>query len=196
MKETVPRRFIGLTGTFASGKGAVIEAAEKILGKKAAVLSTSDFVREETTRRGLSLERTNLQKVSTAMRQERGFGVFAEIALKRADALSSSVKVVLVDGIRNPGEVEMLRNAVGKNFRLWAVDAPISLRYQRVKSRARAGEHLLSFAEFKASEEKERKGAGAAGQLIDACMALADENIENDGSLEELEKKVAALLRR
>ena len=191
-----PLKFIGLTGTFAAGKGAVIETVKKLLGKKAASFSTSDFVREEAAKRGMSLERNNLQAIANELRASRGNGVLAEMALERAKTLPPHAKIVLVDGIRNPGEVETLRKALGKNFRLWAVDAPIELRYERVKQRARAGEHLLSFTEFKASEEKERRGAIAAGQSIDACMALADDLIENNGSLDELEKKVVALLHR
>jgi len=189
------RKFIGLTGTFASGKGTIIEAVKKVYGNKAASFSTSDFVREETARKGLSLERHNLQAVANEMRAQRGFGVLAEMALERASQLPESMTLVLVDGIRNPGEVQALRKALGESFRLWAVDAPIELRYQRIKARARAGEHRLSFEEFKASEEKEKKTSNTAAQSIPACMALADEKIENNGSLEELEKKVKALLK-
>jgi len=188
------REFIGLTGTFASGKGTIIDTVKKMYGNKAASFSTSDIVREETAKMGLAQERPNQQRVANELRATRGTGVFAEMALERAAKLPASVNLVLVDGIRNPGEVNALRK-FGKNFRLWAVDAPIEVRYQRIKSRAREGEKVLSFEEFKASEEKEKKASNAAAQSIPACMALADGLIENNGSLEELEKKVKALLK-
>lgn len=86
-----------------------------------------------------------------------------------------------------------MRERAGDNFVLWAVDAPIEIRYARVKARARAGEQLLSFEEFRASEEKEKQSANAAGQNIPACMALADELIINDGIVAALEAKVAKL---
>ncbi|NYZ75325.1 AAA family ATPase [Candidatus Micrarchaeota archaeon] len=189
------REFIGLTGTLGSGKGTVLEIIKKQFGENVVSYGTGDFVREEVTRRGLTQDRPNQQKVANEMRATRGTGVLAEKALEKAALLPPSIKLVLVDGIRNPGEVQVLRNAIGKNFVLWAIDAPIEVRYERIRKRAREGEHLLSFEEFKASEEKEKKASDAAAQSIPACMALADGLIENNGPLEELEKKVKALLK-
>jgi len=188
-------KIIGLTGTFASGKSTVIQIIRKTKGDKVAHYSTSDFVREETARRGLAQERENWHKVANEMRATKGAGVLGEIALQRAAALHASVEIVLVDSIRNPAEIAALRKAGGNNFEMWAIDAPIEQRYQRIKSRARGNEHILSFEEFKASEEKEMRG-NATGQNIAECMRQADITINNGGANEELGKKVTSLLKR
>jgi dephospho-CoA kinase len=188
------RKFVGLTGTFASGKGTVIEVARELYGDRVASVSTSDIVREETARRGLSLERENLQRVANELRAEKGTGVLAEMALERASELPEKVKIVFVDGIRNVGEVNFLRR-LGRNFVLWAVDAPLELRYERVKQRKRAKENLLSFEEFKESDARERAGMISSAQMVGACMDLADEKIVNDGSRDQLKERVAFLLK-
>ncbi len=187
---------LGFTGTFAAGKDTAIAIIAKKLGDKAFEISTSDLVREETTRRGLSLERENLRFVSNDMRQKHGVGIFGKISVERINAQRAK-KIVLVSGIRTTGEIEELRKAFGKDFHLIAVDAPIEIRYTRIKQRSRAGENVLSFEEFKQSEEREMKGAeGAHSQNIAATMKMADYTLQNNGSTSQLEKKIAVILKK
>ncbi len=182
----------GFTGTFASGKGTAIEFLAKKYGAQA--YSLSDEVREECRTRGLSVERPNLVKVGNEMREMHGAGYFAR---KVADKIKEDAKypnsLFLVDSIRLPGEVEALREEFGGNFKLVAVDAPIEVRYERIKRRARAGEHLLSFAEFKKSEGIENSRTRWE-QNISGAMAMADCTVVNDSTPRELEKKAAAIL--
>ncbi len=181
---------LGFTGTFAAGKDTAISIIAKKYGDKAFEISTSDLVRQETAKRGLSLDRENLQSVSNDMRLKRGAGIFAKMSVEQINAQRDKT-IALVSGIRTPGEINELRKAFGKNFFLIAINAPIEIRYSRIKQRARAGENVLSFEGFKQSEEREMQGAeGSHSQNITATMKLADVMIVNDSSAAQLEKKI------
>ncbi len=190
------QKFIGLTGTFGSGKGVFAEILQKLCGPgNFAAYSLSDEVREECKKQGKTLERQNLREVANATRKKEGAGVFARRVL--AKALKEKGKsVVLIDSVRAPAEAEELRNALGKRFVLVAIDAPIKTRYERVKERAREKENLLSFEQFKASEEVEMRAKDEFGQSLDAVMKSADEKIENDGTIAEFEQKAKKLLEK
>ena len=183
---------LGFTGTFAAGKDTVISIVASKFPNKSLEVSTSNLVREETAKRNLPLTRDNFFAVANDMRLRFGGGIFGQMTVDRIREHPEK-SVFLVSGIRSIGEVETLRQAFGKNFKLIAVDAPIELRYKRIQARDREGEHVLTFAEFKASQEKELKGE-AHSQNISAVMKMADYTIQNSGSAAELEEKVEEML--
>ncbi len=188
--------FIGLSGTFGSGKGAFAKIVRTLCGKeKFAKYSLSDEVRKECKKQGKTLERENLRSVANATRMKEGAGVFARRVLEKA-LKAKGKSIVLIDSIRLPAELQELRGALGKRFALVAIDAPIELRYARVKKRARAGEHLLSFKEFEKSEEKEMRSKDEFGQSIAKVMADADFKIGNVGTQKELEEKAGKLMEK
>ncbi|MFA6048975.1 MAG: AAA family ATPase [Candidatus Micrarchaeia archaeon] len=189
-------KFIGLTGTFGSGKGVFAEILQKLCGEKNfASYSLSDEVREECGKQGKTLERSNLREVANATRKQEGAGVFAKRVLAKA-LKEKNKSVVLIDSVRAPAEANELRKALGGNFVLVAIDAPIKTRYERVKERARAKENLLSFGEFRKSEEVEMHAKDEFGQNLAEVMESADFKIENAGTKEELEQKAKKLLEK
>jgi dephospho-CoA kinase len=92
----------------------------------------------------------------------------------------------VIDSIRNPREVEFFRKQ--KGFVLLAVDAPIEVRFARVRARGR-DESAATLDEFRRKEELEMAGSETSQQLA-LCMAMADWTIVNDGTIEELRRKV------
>ena len=81
------------------------------------------------------------------------------------------------------GEVKALKNAGGT---LLFVDAPIELRYERVKSRLRDNETELTLDEFRANEEKEMyAGPNDEDYNIRGIGEIADIRIENTLPLEQ-----------
>ena len=67
---------IGLTGTKASGKGAI---SDLLQAKGFIYSSTSDRVREEAERKGLKNYTTkDLQDIGNDLREKRGLGVLAQ----------------------------------------------------------------------------------------------------------------------
>ncbi|HEX5033137.1 MAG TPA: AAA family ATPase, partial [bacterium] len=122
---------IGLTGKNASGKG---EVAQVLKEGGFHYLSLSDLLREELKKRGLEILRENLIHVGNEMRQTYGGGYLADKALQQIDV----DKNYIVDSIRNPREVEVLRRL--SNFRLIHVTAVPQVRFERIKSRNREGD--------------------------------------------------------
>jgi len=194
--------YIGLSGTILAGKGVVRE----LLTKKynAYSFSLSDMLREEADRRGIEKTRQVLTDIADELRLKKGNGALAEMALEKISKMKQHNDVVVIDSIRNPGEVEMLRTALKRHFFLIFVDAPIELRYQRSLERKREGEGGNTFLEFEAEDKKEIRGRsdrlivderGHHGEMIDygvnlgACKRKANKVIINDGALPELEKK-------
>jgi dephospho-CoA kinase len=107
-----------------------------------------------------------------------------QMALERFGAQSETDNLI-VSGIRSIGEVEALVAAGGV---MVFVDAPVELRYSRIKNRARANEHLLSLDEFKDSEhlEFERQDpSDKTVQNIAIVKTLSTVHIDNSATLEQ-----------
>jgi dephospho-CoA kinase len=164
---------VGLTGPNASGKG---EAAKLLVAAGCTAWSLSDIVREAAAAAGLAPSRDNLIATGVRLREEGGPGILAERILSRLTGPS------VVDSIRGPAEVAVLRRAPG--FVLLGIDAPIALRFERSRQRARLGDGA-TLEEFAAKEAREN-AATESGQQILKTMALADRTVVNDGTLADL----------
>lgn len=174
---------IGLTGPNASGKG---EVACYLRGRGFASHSLSDIVREEALRRGLPPEREHLIAVGNTLRAARGPGVLAELILPRLGTLD------VVDSIRNPAEVAVLRTL--PHFLLAGVRAPLELRFERCRRRGRPGDPS-TLDEFRVRELQEQ-GARPTDQQLDATFRLADVVVDNDGDLPRLYAAIDRILDR
>lgn len=181
MEQAKRPALVGLTGTNGAGKGEVAA----YLGRKGyGHLSLSDVLREELAARGLSASRDNLIAVGNELRARFGPDVLARRTM--AKVLGPTV----IDSIRNPREVEFLKRQAG--FLLIALDAPIEVRFARTRARGR-DESAATLEEFRAKEDVEMAGS-ETGQQLARCMAMADRRIVNDGTLEDLWRKVEECL--
>ena len=175
---------IGLTARNAAGKD---EVARYLVDRHGfSYFSLSDLLREELKHKGLPITRENLIRTGNLLRREHGPGALAEAAL---EALRSVENAVVVS-IRNPGEVEVLRRR--GDFLLVGVDAPVALRYQRARERARSDD-AVTLEEFIAQEEAELSG-NENEQQLERVFRMCDRIIINDGTLEQLYAKVEELL--
>ena len=179
---------IGITGWTASGKDTV---GDYLVNKGFKRFSFSDYLREELTRRGIPLTRDNLRNTANAMRHEFGFAFIAEKAVKLINESKNENWVLL--SVRLPSEVEYLRKHL--NFLLLNIFVPDQIRYKRALSRARIGEKDISFDSFIAKEIAERSGQNNS-QEVDRVIEMADQTIENSGTLEELYYKVNTVLEK
>src|SRR3989338_1790589 len=142
---------IGLTGTFAAGKGTV---AEYLIGKGFQYYSLSDELRLLLREKGINPTRDNLIKAGNALRAKHGNGFLAELVIKRLRG-APSVQSSIVDSVRNPGEIAVLKEL--KDFFLVVVDAPVDIRYERAKKR-NSPRDPKTFSEFLVQEKREMKG--------------------------------------
>ena len=130
-------------------------------------------MREEAVRRGIENYTTkDLQDICNDLRNKFGIGVLAKMVLEK---INSEEKIV-VDGIRNPGEIRELENGV-KDFCLISIDAPLELRYERLIRRARPSDPK-NWEDFLVMNKRDL-GIGAEnalneGQKVAECMQMAD----------------------
>lgn len=175
---------IGLTGTNASGKTSILKY---LISKNFEHFSLSDAIRDELSRRDQEHSRENMRQVGNELRERYGPSILAIRTKKKI----KSNKVV-IDSIRNKYEVLELRQI--PDFQLIALDAPIEVRFKRAMARGRQ-ENAVSIETFRLLEEKE-KSKDSTAQNIDQCMNLADFHIYNDGTLEELHRKIDHILKQ
>lgn len=174
---------LGLTGPNAAGKG---EVAALLREQGFSCHSLSDVVREEALRRGRTVSRDDLIATGNELRREGGAGVLAERILPRLGSRD------VVDSIRNPAEVAVLRRL--PRFVLVGVDAPAEARFERARARTGRGDaisHLSAFLAKEAEEDSEEQ----TNQRLSATFALRDRTLFNGGSLQDLKEAVLKLLR-
>jgi dCMP deaminase len=152
--------------------------------------SLSDVIREELSRRGLEPTRERMIEVGNEIRASEGLGGIAD---RLADSLVADRNYV-IDSIRHPAEVDALRAAT-EHFRLLWIDADEKTRLQRIIARKRVGDPN-SMGELRELEGRELGSENPAAQQLLAVRELADDRVENDGSLEELLQNVQSVLER
>ncbi|MFQ5721772.1 MAG: AAA family ATPase [Candidatus Aminicenantales bacterium] len=181
MVKHLKARLIGLTGTNGAGKG---EVANFLRKKGYVYYSLSDLVRQKLRREGKELSRNNLIKMGNELREKFGADILARLVVKKIRGKA------VIDSIRNPKEVEYLRQQ--KKFILVAVDAPVALRFKRIKKRGRE-ESVSTLQEF-IRKEAEEMSNNQKGQQLQNCIKMADIKIVNKSSLEDLYQKLEKLL--
>jgi len=176
---------IGLTGMYCSGKDSV---SEYLANKYGFIHSSlSDRIREELERRGVEITRDNLIKVANELREKFGHAILAERTL---NALKGKEGDYAINSIRHPAEVKELKK--NGQFFLVEVRAPLKMRFERIKERNRE-QDPKTLAELKEKEQLESQQSGP-GQQLTNVIKMADCVVTNDGSLNELYKKLDKLV--
>jgi dephospho-CoA kinase len=176
---------VGLTGTIGSGKNLVKE----ILMRKFNCyhVTLSDVIRGEAERKKPAFNRVTLQEMGNEMRRSYGTHILALLAI---EYLPKDKEMIIVDGIRNPGEADYLRKKFRRGFVWIAVDAPQQTRFETAKQREQHNDPK-NFEEFAALDERDQgKSEPEWGQQVGKCMEQADFVITNDGTQEQLEQKI------
>ena len=71
----------------------------------------------------------------------------------------------------------------------------IKTRYKRAKLRGRIGEHI-DFDTFKSIQKSEERAQSPSGPNVDAVISIADESIQNDGTIEQLHVQIDEFINR
>ncbi len=171
---TAQPQLIGIAGTFSSGKDTIAHFLVDDYGYTH--VSTGDMVRKVATEKYGSIERPVLHKTATELRYANGAGALVSEALKE-------LRPLVITGIRSLGEAKALKAAGGM---LLFVDAPIEIRYERVRSRNRDNETELTLEQFRENEEKEMySGPNDEDFNIRGISEIADISIQNTLPLED-----------
>ncbi len=177
---------IGVTGTMASGK----DTTSAYLQEKGFFhFSLSDAIRAECDKRGLPKDRDTLRNLGNELREKQGADILAKMAIETLAA--QGAKNAVITSIRNPEEIKLLKKQ--GNFIFLAVNAPVELRYERAKSRHRESD-FIDFETFKNQEEAEMAG-GPGKQNLAEVIKMADHILINDGTVEDLRKKINNIIK-
>lgn len=169
------RKIIGIAGAFGSGKSTAANFFES-MGFKKIILSR--FLEEEAVRRGAgNVSRRILQDIGNEWREKYGSSVLAEKALEEIS--EKKLDKVVVDGIRNIGEIEKLRSK--DNLILIAIISDKKIRFERLKRIKRRED--MSWEIFKQLDSRDAGiGERKTGLQVNKCIEMADISIENNGS--------------
>ena len=202
---------IGLVGQNCSGKDT---AANYLASMGFERYSLSDYLREIVEKKELALQdekqknpslfakimgilggaggksavtREKLIEVGNALRAEFGPGVLGEKALQHF----KPGKDYVVISIRTPAEAKALMQ--NEEFVLVALDAPASVRFQRMKSRHRE-EDPSTFENFMAVEKKENEGGDRLS--VAETMKMAKYSLDSSSSIEDEIREVEKLCKK
>ena len=169
-------QIMGISGMPGSGKSIVSDMATE---KGALIVSMGDIVREEAKKRGESSKET-----AKNLRAEHGQYIVAELTIKKIKKLQDegNEKLIIVEGIRSPHEVEMFKENFD-NFIILSVFTNPAIRFERLKLRMREDDSQ-DYAEFK---KRDDTGLGFG---IGTVIALSDKLIINESDLDSFTEKI------
>jgi dephospho-CoA kinase len=178
---------IGITGTLGAGKGTIVDY---LVSKKGFLhFSVRAFVTEEIEKRGLEVNRDSMVLVANDLRAKYGPAYMAEALFEKAVITG---KNCIIESIRTPGEVEILKQK--STFHLFAVDARPEIRYKRIRVRGSETDKV-SYQDFLENEEREMDSLDPNHQNLRKCIELADFVLNNDKSISDLHKQLDSVLK-
>jgi dephospho-CoA kinase len=184
MIPRMTRDIIATVGMCGSGKSVAGERLEQL---GFARVYFGGLTIDEVKRRGLAVNETNERAVREELRRTHGMGAFAVLSLPKIEALRQAGKRVLIDGLYSFSEYKILKEKYGGELLVIAVFTPRSVRYERL---ARRAERPLAEAEAVSRDYAEIEHIEKGGPI-----ALADYTIVNDGSRDDLVRRLDAILR-
>lgn len=178
---------IGITGTLGAGKGTIVDYLTEEKGYKH--FSVRAFITEEIKRRGLKVDRDSMTSVANDLRAQHSPAYIAEQLYEKAN---KSKKNSVIESLRTPGEVELLKSK--GNFYLFAVDADPKTRFNRIQIRKSSTDNI-DFETFQANEKREMQSSDPNKQNLLKCREMADFVLNNDESIAVLNNHIEEILR-
>jgi len=209
---------IGVVGQIASGKGILVSYLTEKLGFTS--FSLSSAVHREIEKKGIKkYTRQMLQDVGDEMRRREGDEVLARrvieaIQKQTIEDRKSKVKKnlfsifnyqppssifyhrqsIIIDGIRNPAEIEFLRN--NSNFILIGVKANRELRFKRLLFRGKEWDPKTYEDFLKVDRRDIGVGQNKSGQQVGKCLAYCDYMLTNNKDVKDFQGKVEKLMKK
>ncbi|MCI6929860.1 MAG: AAA family ATPase [Methanobrevibacter boviskoreani] len=168
---------IGISGLPGSGKSYISKFA---IDKGAIVVNMGDCVREEAKKRNEDSRVTAIK-----LREEFGKYVVANLTINKIKGLLNenvNSKLIVVEGIRSPYEVELFKNNF-EDFKILSVFSSPKTRFNRLKLRNRADDSQ-NFEDFKKRDLDELSFG------IGDVISTSDYLIINEDDLDSYKKEV------
>lgn len=183
---------IGVVGQIASGKGILAKyLTEKLYFTS---FSLSSIVHEELDKKGIKdFIRQTLQDIGDQLREKYGDDVLAKRAIKKieSDEIGCNRTKIVIEGIRNPGEIEFLKK--NPNFVLIGVRSNRSLRFKRLLSRGKEWDPKNYNDFLKVDRRDIGVGQNKSGQQVGKCLAYCDYTLTNNKDIQDFERKIKKL---
>jgi dephospho-CoA kinase len=179
-------RVVFVAGMPGAGKS---EAVRVFSDQGLSVVNMGDVVRDEARRLGRPETPASLGEISISLRKEYGE---EEIARRCSDSIKeelSKSRDVVVEGVRSLEEVKYFKKVLKGEFYIVAIHSSPSTRYRRLQSRGR-GDDPQDRETFVRRDHRE------LGYGMGSAIALADQMVVNEGSLEDFRRKVTKVYNR
>ncbi len=171
-------KIIGITGTIGAGKGTVVDYLVRREGFEH--FSVRAYLNEILQGEGIPANRDTLTALANELRKNHHPAYIVEQLFYQA---KHSGKNCIIESIRTPGEVELLRSK--GFFFLIAIDADPELRYQRIKKR-KSETDMIDYPTFLENEKREMKNSDPNKQNIKSCIDMADLRLKNNAGMDAL----------
>lgn len=186
---------LGFTGSLGSGCSFLANGVKEVLHSKAHYYKLSDCLEEEADKRQIKRTVMNLQTLGNELRRKSGrLSVLVERCLDKVKAEDRVKKfsqdehtVVLIDGIKNDGEVKSLRQF--PNFYLISVHADRETREKRLVGEEALYHRFDTSDQFRDADKRDEEEDIPHGQQIKKCNYLADIIINNNENFLETRER-------
>ncbi|MGB2865010.1 MAG: hypothetical protein WBC05_16910 [Sedimentisphaerales bacterium] len=182
---------LGFTGALGSGCTFLAEGVNNKLGSHGHYYRLSQFLEEEADKRSIKKTVQNLQTLGDNLRLEYGNSVLVEKCLdkiKREDQevsfCSDDENVILIDGIKNGGEVKYLRQF--PNFYLISVHADRDIRQGRLVGDTAPYKRFDTKEDFIIADRRDEQEDFVNGQQIKRCNYLSDIIVDNSKEIPDV----------
>lgn len=187
---------VGLTGAFGSGCSTAARFIQSKRNFQVVPLSGQLKARWVELHGDEPPKRYDLQLLGDQLRKQHDPGILVDMAMpeevmkpafeglleKGQDAQPEVPSLLVVDGIRNVGEVDRLRNLFGYQFTLIALVASQECRWNRVGVTDYEA-HGLTKADFLADDARDRNEEVDWGQQVELCVDQSDMVIYNSSDV-------------
>lgn len=174
---------LGITGTIGAGKGTI---ATYLTKKGFRHISVSAFLMDEAKRRRLTPTRVVCREIANEYRA-KGSTSLIEAVLGEINSVKENI---VVESLHSVPEVLYIRNLGGK---VLSVDAPLSVRYERIQNRGEEKD-AVSFDDFLKEQKRQMVSENQDENNLKETIATADFHIENAEISEGLFEQIDGIL--
>jgi len=182
---------LGFTGALGSGCTFLSEGIKNKLGSHGRYYRLSQFLAEEADKNDIEKTVQKLQTLGDNLRLEHGNSILVEKCLDKirqedqVEQFSGNEEtVLLIDGIKNGGEVKYLRQF--SNFYLISVHADRKIRQERLVGDAASYKRFDTEEDFIIADKRDEQEDFINGQQIKRCNYLSDIIVDNSKEIPDV----------
>ncbi len=177
---------LGFTGSIGSGCTFVAKAIPDVAEKKYKYYKLSDIIRDILKVEGnTNPSISDLQDKGNELRENNSRGYLVKQLFEKIDndpEINSETEII-IDGIKNEGEIQTLRQF--PYFFLFSVHSDSLIRQERYKENGTIDDELV----FQKTDNRDRLEEFAYGQQVKKCNYLSDVIILNETKFARADKK-------